>query len=224
MSAGTLLYEVERGIATITLNRPERMNAFNPDMYRDLVKAFDETDADEAVRAVIVTGSGDRAFCAGADLSRSSATFDYATRDNVPDDTRVNGVYQDTGGIVTLRIFESLKPVIAACNGAAVGVGASMQLAMDIRLASHSARYGFVCARRGIAPEAASAWFLPRIAPTAAPSSPAVIRAMRARASRHSSKGAHRFSRTVCLAICPTFFRTGYRPHSADQGTAGNAQ
>ncbi len=159
----TIVYELSHGVATITLNRPDRMNAFNPDMYLDLVGAFDETDRNDAVRAVIVTGAGERAFCAGADLTRSSETFDYDKRDNMPDDTRVDGVYRDTGGIVALRIFNSLKPVIAACNGAAVGVGASMQLPMDIRLASSTARYGFVYARRGIAPEAASSWFLPRI-------------------------------------------------------------
>jgi enoyl-CoA hydratase/carnithine racemase len=163
MSYSTIRYSVASGVATVTLDRPDRLNAFNPAMYRELVDVFDETDGDDAVRAVIVTGAGERAFCAGADLSRASGSFDYARRDDVLAETRVGDIYRDTGGILALRIFNSLKPVIAACNGAAVGVGASMQLPMDIRLASSTARFGFVYARRGIAPEAASSWFLPRI-------------------------------------------------------------
>ena len=158
-----LLYSVEDGIATITLHRPERMNAFTAQMRDDLVAAFDETDADDAVRAVIVTGAG-RAFCAGADLSTGGKTFDYAARNEAARDAyRVGDVYRDGGGIVTLRIFRSLKPVIGAINGAAVGIGATMQLPMDIRMASSDARFGFVFARRGITPEAASSWFLPRL-------------------------------------------------------------
>ena len=159
------------GIATITLNRPDRMNAFTPQMMADLVAAFDFTDADDAVRAVIVTGAG-RAFCAGADLGAGDATFDYAKRGGKggaspirPDgtvDLGHEGV-RDSGGRLTLRIFQSLKPVIGAINGAAVGIGATMQLAMDFRLASETARFGFVFARRGIVPEAASSWFLPRL-------------------------------------------------------------
>jgi enoyl-CoA hydratase/carnithine racemase len=158
----TLLYSVEDRIATLTLNRPERMNAFTGQMMTDLITAFDATDADDAVGAVIVTGAG-RAFCAGADLSAGGATFDSGARATDPARVRVNDIERDGGGRVTLRIFDSLKPVIAAVNGAAVGVGVTMQLAMDIRLASTAARYGFVFARRGITPEAGSSWFLPRL-------------------------------------------------------------
>ncbi|MGE0310551.1 MAG: crotonase/enoyl-CoA hydratase family protein [Lautropia sp.] len=158
----TLLLDVADDIATITLNRPDRLNAFTAQMRVDLVDAFDLTDADDAVRAVIVTGAG-RAFCAGADLSAAGSTFDYAQRDNaLRESLKVGEVYRDGGGIVTLRIFRSLKPVIGAINGAAVGVGVTMQLPMDIRLASSDARFGFVFGRRGIVPEAASSWFLSR--------------------------------------------------------------
>jgi enoyl-CoA hydratase/carnithine racemase len=159
----TLLYSVEDGIATLTLNRPEKMNAFTAQMRDDLVAAFDLTDADDAVRVVIVTGAG-RAFCAGADLSGGGKTFDYAARgESARDKFKVGAVYRDGGGIVTLRIFNSLKPVIGAINGAAVGIGMTMQLPMDIRMASTDARFGFVFARRGITPEAASTWFLSRL-------------------------------------------------------------
>ena len=159
----TLLYSVEDGVATITLNRPEKMNAFTTQMRDELVAVFDETDADDAVRAVIITGAG-RAFCAGADLSSGGKTFDYASRgDAAREALRVGDVYRDGGGITTLRIFKSLKPVIGAINGAAVGVGVTMQLPMDIRMASTEARFGFVFARRGIVPEAASSWFLSRV-------------------------------------------------------------
>jgi enoyl-CoA hydratase/carnithine racemase len=160
----TLLYSVEEGVATITLNRPDRMNAFTPQMMADMIAAFDATDADDDVRCVIVTGSGERAFCAGADLGSGGSTFDYASRgDQIREEAKVGDVYRDGGGRVTLRIYDSLKPVIAAVNGAAVGIGVTMQLAMDIRLASTTARFGFVFARRGITPEAASSWFLPRL-------------------------------------------------------------
>ena len=159
----TLLYDVQDGIATMTLNRPDRLNAFTPQMRDDLVAAFDRTDADDAVRGVIVTGAG-RAFCAGADLSGGGQTFDYASRGNAArDKLKVGDVFRDGGGIVTLRIFNSLKPVIGAINGAAVGIGMTMQLPMDIRMASTDARFGFVFARRGITPEAASSWFLGRL-------------------------------------------------------------
>jgi enoyl-CoA hydratase/carnithine racemase len=159
----TLLYAVEEGVATVTLNRPEKLNAFDTQMMNELLAVFDVTDADDAVRVVIVTGAG-RAFCAGADLSSGAAAFDYESQGDDPRSVRLeNGFPRDGGGLVTLRIFDSLKPVIAAVNGAAVGVGATMQLAMDIRLASTDARYGFVFARRGINPEAASSWFLPRL-------------------------------------------------------------
>ncbi|MGA0601615.1 crotonase/enoyl-CoA hydratase family protein [Caulobacter sp. KR2-114] len=159
----TILYDVEDGIATITLNRPDKLNAFTPKMMSELIAAFDQTDADDDVRVVIVTGAG-RAFCAGADLSAGGATFDY-DRNTTPERSanRVGDVQRDGGGMVTLRIFDSLKPVIAAVNGPAVGIGVTMQLAMDIRMASNTARYGFVFARRGINPEAASSWFLPRL-------------------------------------------------------------
>ncbi|MDB5431395.1 MAG: enoyl-CoA hydratase [Caulobacter sp.] len=162
----TLLYSVEDGIATITLNRPERMNAFTTQMMRDMIAAFDVTDADDEVKVVIVTGAGERAFCAGADLGSGGATFDYdaaGAKATERMDGKVGDIYRDGGGRVTLRIFESLKPVIAAVNGAAVGIGVTMQLAMDIRMASTTARFGFVFARRGITPEAASSWFLTRL-------------------------------------------------------------
>lgn len=159
----TLRYEVQDGIATITLNRPDKLNAFTVQMRDELVAAFDETDADDAVRAVIVTGAG-RAFCAGADLSAGGKTFDYAGRGEAARDRyKVGEVYRDGGGIVTLRMFRSLKPIIGAINGAAVGIGMTMQLPMDMRLASSAARFGFVFARRGITPEAASSWFLSRL-------------------------------------------------------------
>lgn len=158
-------------ILTITLNRPDKLNAFTYQMMRELVAAFDRADSDDAVRAVIVTGAG-RGFCAGADLSQGAATFDYENRADRPDkqgaapggdvdwnDPRL----RDSGGLLTLRIFNCLKPVIAAVNGAAVGVGVTMQLPMDIRIASTEARFGFVFARRGIVPEACSSWFLPRL-------------------------------------------------------------
>jgi enoyl-CoA hydratase/carnithine racemase len=159
----TILYEVSAGIATITLNRPDRMNAFTTEMRDDLIDAFNKTDADDAVRAVIITGAG-KAFCAGADLSEGGNTFNY---DELANERRmsakVGDVYRDGGGMVTLRIFKSLKPVIGAINGAAVGIGMTMQLPMDIRLASTQARFGFVFSRRGIVPEAASSWFLSRL-------------------------------------------------------------
>ena len=159
----TLLYDVADGIATITLNRPEKLNAFNTQMMLEMIAAFDATDADDAVRVVIVTGAG-RAFCAGADLSAGAETFNYDAREALHREARMReGVQRDGGGLLTLRIFESLKPVISACNGAAVGVGVTMQLAMDIRMASNDARYGFVFARRGLNPEAASSWFLPHL-------------------------------------------------------------
>lgn len=162
-SLQTLLYSVDDGVATVTLNRPQRMNAFTPRMRDELIAAFDETDADDAVRAVIVTGAG-KAFCAGADLGAGGRTFDYASRnESAREEARVGEVYRDGGGLATLRIFRSLKPVIGAINGAAVGIGATMQLPMDIRLASTAARFGFVFARRGIVPEAASSWFLSRV-------------------------------------------------------------
>jgi len=158
----TILLDVADEIATITLNRPERLNAFTAQMMLDLIAAFDATDADDEVKAVIVTGAG-RGFCAGADLAGGARTFDRSRSDPQRVAARVGGVEPDGGGRVTLRIFDSLKPVLAAVNGPAVGVGATMQLAMDMRLASTEARYGFVFARRGLTPEAASSWFLPKL-------------------------------------------------------------
>jgi enoyl-CoA hydratase/carnithine racemase len=159
----TIRLEVEDGIATLTLNRPDKLNAFNTQMMQEMIAAFDQTDADDSVRVVIVTGAG-RAFCAGADLSAGGATFDYSARGGEDKAARtIEGVQRDGGGLLTLRIYDSLKPVIAAVNGAAVGVGVTMQLAMDIRMASTDARYGFVFSRRGINPEACSSWFLPRL-------------------------------------------------------------
>lgn len=157
-----ILYHVADGIATITLHRPDKMNAFTHVMMKELCACFDLVDADDAIRAVIVTGYGDRAFCAGADLTPDTdggAVFASSSKVDTLSDERV----RDSGGRLTLRIFECKKPVIAAVNGAAVGIGATMQLAMDFRLASRSARFGFVFARRGIVPEAASSWFLPRL-------------------------------------------------------------
>ena len=157
--------ELDNGVAVLTLNRPDKMNAFTGKMMYELIQAFDITDANDDVRAVIVTGAGDRAFCAGADLSEGAKTFDYEARADMGEANRTNkiDIQRDGGGRVTLRIFDSLKPVIGAINGAAVGVGVTMQLPMDIRIASDNARFGFVFNRRGINPEAASSWFLPRL-------------------------------------------------------------
>jgi enoyl-CoA hydratase/carnithine racemase len=149
----TLLYSVEDGIATITLHRPEKLNAFNRAMADELIEVFDVTDGDPNVGAVIVTGHG-RAFCSGMDLTPDAAPPQALAPGEIP---------RDGAGRVTLRIYESIKPVIAAANGAGVGVGATMQCAMDIRLASTQARYGFVFSRRGITLEGCSTWFLPRI-------------------------------------------------------------
>lgn len=157
----TFDYRVEDGVAVATFNRPDRMNTFTNQVMEEMIALFDHTDGDDSVRAVVVTGSG-RAFCAGADLGTGGATFDYDKRER-SEDIIVNGIRRDGGGRVTLRIFDSLKPVIAAVNGAAVGIGATMQLAMDARLASTTARFGFVFNRRGITPEACSSWFLPRL-------------------------------------------------------------
>lgn len=152
----------DHGIATITLNRPEQMNAFTNVMVREMVAAFDITDADDSVRSVIVTGAG-RAFCAGADLSGGADTFNASEQpDRVASDNTTR-VPRDGGGRVTTRIYESRKPVIGAINGHAVGVGITMTLPMDIRVASTGAKIGFVFAKRGIVPEAASSWFLPRL-------------------------------------------------------------
>ena len=150
--------DISDGIATITLNRPDKLNAFTGRMMHEIIDAFDTTDADDSVKAVIVTGAG-KGFCAGADLSSGGDTFARGGSDV----QSKQGVPRDGGGLVSLRIFNSLKPVIGAVNGAAVGVGVTMTLPMDIRLASENAKFGFVFARRGIVPEACSSYFLPRI-------------------------------------------------------------
>ena len=157
MDYSTILYDLEDNVLLITLNRPEILNAFNRDMMAEMIDALNKADADDNVRAIIVTGAG-RGFCAGADLSAGGNTFNAEARDD-----RENGLHRDGGGRVTLRIFECKKPIIAAINGAAVGIGATMTLPMDIRLCSTKAKFGFVFARRGIVPEACSSYFLPRV-------------------------------------------------------------
>ncbi|MEA2391355.1 MAG: hypothetical protein QOK31_1464 [Solirubrobacteraceae bacterium] len=151
-------YDVADGVLTITLDRPERLNAWTPTMGAELIAAFDRADADDEVRVVVVTGAG-RGFCAGADLAGGGATFDWTEREQ----DAAQPVPRDGGGEFTLRVFASTKPVIAAINGPAVGVGATMTLPMDVRLAAEGAKIGFVFARRGIVPEACSSWFLPRL-------------------------------------------------------------
>lgn len=150
----TIVYQVVDNILTITLNRPEQLNAVNQSMLNELLAALDLADADDDVSAIIITGAG-KAFCAGADLSEGDQTFDY--------DETADNIRPDAGGIITLRLYDCLKPVIGAINGVAVGFGVSMLLAMDIRVASDQARFGFVFTRRGIVPDACSSWFLPRI-------------------------------------------------------------
>jgi enoyl-CoA hydratase/carnithine racemase len=157
MDSQEIRYEVKDRVATVTLYRPDKLNAFTRRMRDELIEAFGRADADDGVRAVIVTGAG-RAFCAGADLSGGGATFDYARRGDAGQDEQ-----RDGGGRVSLSIFALKKPVVAAINGAAVGVGATMTLPMDIRIASSAAKFGFVFARRGIVPEACSSWFLPKV-------------------------------------------------------------
>jgi enoyl-CoA hydratase/carnithine racemase len=160
----TITLDIADKVAVLTLNRPDKMNAFTGQMMLDVIAAFDFTDANDDVGAVIVTGAG-RAFCAGADLSEGAKTFDYDNRSDRPEKGEVGSLdrLRDGGGRMTLRMFESLKPIIGAINGAGVGVGATMQLPMDIRIAAKTARFGFVFARRGIVPEACSSWFLPRL-------------------------------------------------------------
>ncbi|MEU5864170.1 enoyl-CoA hydratase-related protein [Nonomuraea sp. NPDC047529] len=162
MAFSEIEYHVADRVATITLSRPERLNAFTLTMRAELISAFDLADADDDVRAVVVTGAG-RAFCAGADLSGGGDTFDHRAPGHGEKAELVDGAPRDGGGTVALRIAASLKPVIAAINGPAVGVGVTMTLPMDVRLAAESARFGFVFARRGIVTEAASSWFLPRV-------------------------------------------------------------
>ena len=156
MSFQDIRYDVADRVLTITLNRPDRLNAFTPTMGHELIEAFDRADADDDVRAIIVTGEG-RGFCAGADLAGGGETFDWRDRQEAEE------IPRDLGGRVTLRIYGSNKPVIAAINGPAVGVGITMTLPMDIRLSAEGAKIGFVFTRRGIVPEACSSWFLPRL-------------------------------------------------------------
>lgn len=164
MSYTEIAYEVADGVASITLDRPAKLNAFTTTMADEIVAAFDATDADPGVRVVVVTGRG-RGFCAGADLGRGASTFDSSDGARAADQTHgtVDGVPRDRGGVTSLRIAASRKPVIGAVNGPAVGIGATMTLPMDVRIAAESARFGFVFARRGLVPEAASSWFLPRV-------------------------------------------------------------
>jgi len=158
MAFKQITYEISENILTITLNRPDKLNAFTHIMRDELIEAFDRADEDDEVRAVIITGAG-RAFCAGADLSEGKNTFNY---DALGVSTG-GEVHRDGGGRVTLRMFQSKKPIIGAINGPAVGIGATMTLPFDIRIASNTAKIGFVFSRRGIVPEACSSWFLPRI-------------------------------------------------------------
>lgn len=170
MSYKEIIYDVKDQILTLTLNRPEKLNAFTGTMMSELIDAFGRASDDDNVRVIVVTGAG-RAFCAGADLSSGADTFDSQKRTDRPERMRPQGseidwsaeYVRDGGGRVSLAIFKCLKPVIAAVNGPAVGVGVTMQLPMDIRIAADGARFGFVFSRRGIVPEACSSWFLPKI-------------------------------------------------------------
>ncbi len=170
MDYNTIEYQVDDYILTLTLNRPEHLNAFTVEMAEELIQAFNRASDDDAVRAIVVTGAG-RAFCAGMDLSVGGNVFglDEALSPGLEDmeqgldDPEIHSGVRDTGGRVTLAIYDCAKPVIAAINGAAVGIGATMTCAMDIRLASEHARIGFVFNKIGVTPEACSSWFLPRI-------------------------------------------------------------
>ncbi|MCP3731417.1 crotonase/enoyl-CoA hydratase family protein [Sphingomonas sp. MG17] len=166
MAYNTIRYDVASGVATITLSRPAKLNAYNAEMMRELIHAFDAVDGDDDVRVAIVTGDG-KAFCAGADISEGVDGFKVGSSNELPlPDGRIDygsDTIRDGGGRMTLRIFEMKKPIIGAVNGPAIGIGATMLLPMDIRLASDTARFGFVFARRGIVPEGASSYFLPRI-------------------------------------------------------------
>ena len=165
MEFETILYDKKDKVLTITLNRPERLNAFTGQMMDDLIDAFDKAGKDDEIRVIIVTGAG-RGFCAGADLGAGANTFNREVRNNKgeTEDIKDNPEWmRDGGGRTTLAIFDCPKPIIAAFNGPAVGVGVTMTLPMDIRIASEEAKFGFVFARRGLVPEAASSWFLPRV-------------------------------------------------------------
>ena len=170
MTYNTLAWAVADGILTLTLNRPEAMNSFTVEMANELVDAFGHASADDSVRAVVLTGAG-KAFCAGMDLTKPGNVFglDETAAPTLQDmherldDPAIHHGVRDTGGRVTLAMFNCAKPIIAAINGAAVGIGATMTLAADVRLASEKARIGFVFGKIGIVPEACSSWFLPRI-------------------------------------------------------------
>lgn len=153
----TIRWDRSGPVLTLTLYRPEKMNAMTRAMRRELCEAIDRADADDAVRAIVVTGAG-RAFCAGFDLSEGASAFSGAPDPDVADEPG-----RDGGGVLALRLFACTKPLIAAVNGAAVGIGASMLLPMDVRIAASDARFGFVFARRGIVPDACASWFLPRV-------------------------------------------------------------
>ncbi len=155
---------IEDGIAVITLDRPDKLNSFTTTMENELIEAFDATDANDAVRAVILTGAG-RAFCAGADLSSGAETFSEWSAESNGNGANGEDLRRDGGGRVVLRMFDSLKPIIAAINGPAVGVGITMTLAADFRLAADDARMGFVFNRRGLVPESCSSWLLPKLVP-----------------------------------------------------------
>ena len=159
MNLSTLLFEESNSVALITLNRPKKLNAFNQAMLKDFMTVLDHCDADDHIKAIVITGAG-RAFCSGADLSAGKNTFN-AEFDNT--NSYSEDFNRDSGGILTLRMLNSLKPILIACNGPAVGVGATLQLAADIRIASTNASFSFPFARRGIAPDACSSWFLPKI-------------------------------------------------------------
>jgi enoyl-CoA hydratase/carnithine racemase len=160
MGYSQIALDIAEGVATVTLNRPEKMNAFTGTMMAEMIDVMDVIDGDDTVRAAIFTGAGERAFCAGADLTPEDGRI---FSDPNPVDSLSDERVRDGGGRLTLRLFQSKKPLISACNGVAVGVGATMQLPMDIRLAADTARFGFVFARRGLVPEACSSWFLPRV-------------------------------------------------------------
>lgn len=157
MTYTSIITDSADGIMTITLNQPDRLNAFTREMRQEMTDALDSADADDTVRGIIVTGAG-RGFCAGADLASGGNTFDADARSDRP-----SGLHPDGGGLLALRIYECKKPIVAAINGPAVGIGITMTLPMDVRIAAHDARFGFVFSRRGIVPEACSSYFLPRV-------------------------------------------------------------
>ncbi len=202
--AQTVQYAVSEGVATVTLDRPDRLNAFTRTMMAELMEVFDQTDADDAVRVVIVTGAG-RAFCAGADLGAGADTFRY--REGAAGQP---GVRRDSGGELVLRIYRSLKPVIAAINGPAVGVGISMTLPMDVRILADDAKVGFVFGARGIVPDGACTWFLPRLVGI----SQALEWCLTARVFPAAEALAGGLVRTVCPRSTCCRWRPSWRPRS----------